>query len=107
MMRPLTLEQLNESKFSVTAANLMRVGSDDQARCEISDMAVNTLREKFGRDAGVLLNQEYARMRREGIKLDGSDLTKYLRVRRVGSKFRLSRNDRKMVYAQVVCRMAR
>jgi hypothetical protein len=58
-------------------------------------------------DLGTLISQETARCREYGIDLDGDGLVPYLRCRRVGSAFRLSRNLRMLVFAAIACRAAR
>lgn len=104
--------------------------SDDETRCDLSDWAVNSLREAAREgtlkkastcpcpncgcgtiveyeDLLTLVNEERARMIENDIPLNGDGLIPYLRSRRAGSRFRLSRKLREMVFVAVATRAAR
>lgn len=78
--------------------------SDDETRCELSDWAVNTLREEFGHAvAHAVCVEEFARIHRAGI----TTLIGYLRTRRPGSTHRLNRAQRVAVYCNYATQAAR
>jgi hypothetical protein len=109
--------------------------ADEETRVELNDLAVNTLREaaREGRikmaaeegkacpcpncgcganvakveDLMTLVREERTRMALHGIPLNGDGLIPYLRCRRVGSRFRLCRDLREMVFITVATREAR
>jgi len=91
--------------------------ADEEVRCELSDFAVNTLRDlaATGRipkgcgtatagDLNTLVAEETARIKTANINLDETGLTPYLRLRRPGSPFRLDRWVRTLVFAIVATR---
>jgi len=87
--------------------------SDSETRCELSDWAVNTIRDHLAASGlkatqgNTLLNEELGRIRGAGITLDADGFVPYLRTRRAGSGFRLNRRVRCAVFAQLACRLAR
>ena len=87
--------------------------SDETTRVELSDLAVNTIRDHFAKmgypasSAAVMMNQELRRIRAAGTPLTGAGFIPYLRSRRVGSEFRLSRTARAAVFCQLACKIAR
>lgn len=82
----------------------------DASDCEVADLndwAVNTLRESAAshdrwppRSLRFLLCEEEARLLREQI----GSLRCYLKCRRVGSRWRLSRAERRAVYVAIITR---
>lgn len=71
---------------------------------ETNDHAINTVRDyarTMGYDPAALLREEFHRIAWEGL-----DFAAYLKVRRIGSSFRLKRSIRRHVFAAYITRVA-